>query len=37
VYHYGDRLPLVLTGLLLGWIVLTFGIAYILFSRKGDS
>ena len=37
VYHFGDRLPFVLTGLLLGWIVLTFGIAYVLFSRKGDS
>ncbi len=37
VYHYGDRLPLVLTGLLLGWIVLSFATAYILFARKGDS
>jgi Cu-processing system permease protein len=37
VYHYGERLPFVLTGLLLGWIVLTFGLAYFLFTRKGDS
>jgi Cu-processing system permease protein len=37
VYHFGDRLPLLLTGLLLAWIVLTFGIAYVLFNRRGDS
>lgn len=37
VYHFGDRLPFVLAGLLLGWIFLTFGVAYFLFTRKGDS
>jgi Cu-processing system permease protein len=37
VYHYGERLPLLLAGLLLGWIVMAFGVAFILFSRKGDS
>lgn len=36
-YHFGDQLPLLLTGLLLAWIVLTFGIAFALFNRRGDS
>jgi len=36
VYRFGEGLPLFLLGLLLGWIILTFGIAFALFNRKGD-
>lgn len=35
-YRFEDALPLLLVGLLLGWIVLSFGTAFALFSRRGD-
>ena len=35
-YRFGDALPFLLLGLLVGWIVLSFGAAYALFSRRGD-
>ncbi|MEW5985520.1 MAG: ABC transporter permease [Chloroflexota bacterium] len=35
-YRFGDALPLLLLALLLGWIVLTFGAAFLIFRRKGD-
>ena len=36
VYRFGDGLSLMLLGLLIGWIVLSFGLAFALFSRRGD-
>ena len=36
VYRFDAALPLILLGLLLAWIVMTFGIAFVLFNRKGD-
>lgn len=36
VYKFGDSLPWMLTGLLAAWIILTFGIAYILFIRRNN-
>jgi Cu-processing system permease protein len=36
VYHFGAILPLLLFSLLLGWIVLSFGVAFVLFERSGD-
>ena len=36
VYRFDAALPLILLGLLLAWIVITFGIAFVLFNRKGD-
>lgn len=36
VYHFGAALPWVLLALLTGWIVLSFGAALALFSRRGD-
>jgi Cu-processing system permease protein len=33
VYHLGDRLPLLLIGLLAGWVVVTLGTAYAIFSK----
>jgi Cu-processing system permease protein len=36
VYRFGEGLPLMLLGLLAGWIVLSFGLAFILFSRRSD-
>lgn len=35
-YQFGDALPFVLLGLLAAWIGATFGIAFALFSRRGD-
>jgi Cu-processing system permease protein len=36
LYRFGDGLPLLLLGLLAGWIVLSFGAAFALFNRRGD-
>ena len=36
VYHFGAGLPFILTGLLVGWILLSFAIAFALFNRRGD-
>jgi Cu-processing system permease protein len=36
VYRFDDRLPWLLAGLLLLWIGLTFGAAFLLFSRRRD-
>jgi Cu-processing system permease protein len=36
VYQFGAILPLLLVGLLAGWIVGSFGIAFALFNRRGD-
>lgn len=35
-YRFGAALPLLLLGLLVGWIALSFGMAFFLFSRGGD-
>lgn len=35
--RFGDNLPILLIGLLLGWIVLSFGVAFALFNRRGDA
>ena len=35
-YRFGESLPFLLAGLLLAWIVLSFGVAFALFSRRGD-
>ncbi|MBM4423659.1 MAG: ABC transporter permease [Chloroflexi bacterium] len=36
LYKFGDALPALLLGLLAGWIALSFGAAFALFSRRGD-
>ena len=36
LYHFGENLHLVLLGPLLAWIVASFGLAFILFNRRGD-
>lgn len=36
VIQFGELLPLFLVALLVGWIVLTFAIAFALFNRRGD-
>lgn len=33
VYRFADGLPLLLAGLLLAWILIAFGLAYLLFNR----
>ena len=35
-YRFGDTLPLLLVGLLVAWIGLSFGLAFGLFQRRGD-
>jgi Cu-processing system permease protein len=35
-YHYGDRLPWLLSGILLAWVLGTSGAAFLLFNRSGD-
>lgn len=35
-YRFGDHLPLLLVTLLLGWIGLSFALAFALFRRRGD-
>ncbi len=37
VYRFGEALPLLLTGLLIVWILASFGGAFTLFNRRGDS
>jgi ABC-type transport system involved in multi-copper enzyme maturation permease subunit len=34
--RFGDALPSLLLVLLIGWMVLSFGIAFALFNRRGD-
>lgn len=36
VYHFGETLPFWLLSLLAGWAIASFGIAFILFNRRGD-
>jgi Cu-processing system permease protein len=35
-YRFGEALPLLLLGLLVVWIIATFGLAFSLFNRRGD-
>jgi len=36
VYQFGAILPLLLAGLLIGWILVSFGLAFAIFQRKGE-
>ncbi len=36
LYRFGAGLPYLLLGLLIGWIALSFGSAFMLFNRRGD-
>ena len=36
LYHFGAALPVLLVGVLLAWIGLSFSIAFGLFNRRGD-
>ncbi|MCL5999550.1 MAG: ABC transporter permease [Chloroflexi bacterium] len=36
VFRFGAALPWLLAGLLAGWAILCFGLAYALFNRRGD-
>lgn len=36
-YQFGDALPFLLASLLLAWIALSFGVAFVLFNRKSDA
>ncbi|HLF02363.1 MAG TPA: ABC transporter permease subunit [Anaerolineales bacterium] len=36
LYYFGDNLSFVLSGLLVAWIALSFGLAFTLFNRRGD-
>jgi Cu-processing system permease protein len=35
-YEFGNALPILLTGLLVGWVVIGLGIAFAIFNRRGD-
>ncbi len=35
-HRFGEALPLLLMGLLLGWIIVSFGSAFAVFARRGD-
>jgi hypothetical protein len=35
-YRFGDNLTLLLAGLLVAWVTLSFGLAFAFFSRRGD-
>ena len=35
-FRFGDALPLLLVALLVVWIIVTFGTAFVLFNRRGD-
>jgi Cu-processing system permease protein len=37
VFRFGDALPLWLSGLLVGWVVLSFGVAFVMFNRQGEA
>jgi Cu-processing system permease protein len=37
VSRFGDALPALLIGLLLVWILVSFGTAFFLFNRRGDA
>jgi Cu-processing system permease protein len=37
VIEFGSNLPLLLVGLLVTWIVVTFGGAFVVFNRRGDA
>ncbi len=36
LYHFGATLPLLLIGVLLAWVGLSFGLAFAIFNRRGD-
>jgi Cu-processing system permease protein len=36
-YHFGENLPVLLIGLLVAWCVISFGIAFGIFNRRGDA
>jgi ABC-type transport system involved in multi-copper enzyme maturation permease subunit len=36
LYRFGAALPLLLAGMLGAWIVVSFGVAFALFNRRGD-
>jgi Cu-processing system permease protein len=36
VYRFGPPLPYLLLGMLAGWVILSFGIAFAVFNRRGD-
>ncbi len=36
-YEFGNALPIVLMGLLIAWTTAGFGIAYLIFNRRGDA
>lgn len=35
-YEFGNTLPILLTGLLIAWAIIGFGVAFAIFNRKGD-
>lgn len=35
-YEFGNALPILLTGLLIAWSIVGFGIAFVVFNRRGD-
>lgn len=35
-YRFGDGLPFLLIGLLMAWVIVSFGAAFTLFARRGD-
>jgi Cu-processing system permease protein len=35
-YRFGEALPLLLLGLLAAWIIVSFGVAFVSFNRRGD-
>jgi Cu-processing system permease protein len=37
LYRFGESLPLLLIGLLVGWIIASFGLAFALFNRSAES
>jgi Cu-processing system permease protein len=37
VFRFGDSLPLLLAGLLAGWMVAAFGFSFALFARRGEA
>jgi len=36
IYRFGSALPALLAGLLAGWGLISFGLAFWIFNRKGD-
>jgi hypothetical protein len=37
VFRFGESLPLLLAGLLAGWMVAAFGFSFALFARRGEA